>query len=485
MPTNAESLIPASGEPHPGHHSLVEAAPPPAGAVRVTHGQPTRAGAPSTLQGPSNPVFTPLDQSPTWGAAEDIEEPDDGNDLTGSFRSSTQSDFPMDYRTYVADEHWIAALGLPQAVSERHRLVRACVLASALRASRIDAGRWVSYARTPGWYAARRRYLGQEPTKRTVIAAVDDLVSAELIENRVAEPTSYRHIQSTLRASERLRRMLPPFIREKTNCETLFLKDAQKKLVNYADTDQTRRWRLNLRGINEAIRAAHIAMPADLTQTDGQSLRFGDRTYCCVKKHLYRVFNGDWNNGGRFYGGWWLSIPKELRTRILIDGAATVELDFPQMHPRLLYEMIGMPLARNMDAYRIEGQDRKTVKRAFNIAINSRSEHAAWMGIANMLVDDDRYNLTSQHYVLAHDLLERIKLRHPAILAEGLFFSGAGTKLQRLDSEIAESILLSLLGVGISCLPIHDSFIVKIEHGAVLDSLMSSEFEEKARTFSL
>jgi len=53
---------------------------------------------------------------------------------------------------------------------------------------------------------------------------------------------------------------------------------------------------------------------------------------------LRRVFSrGSMERGGRFYGGWWQFIPSEFREFITINGQPTVEIDFSELHPRLLY----------------------------------------------------------------------------------------------------------------------------------------------------
>lgn len=47
-------------------------------------------------------------------------------------------------------------------------------------------------------------------------------------------------------------------------------------------------------------------------------------------------------------------------------------------------------------------------------------------------------------------------LRHPFLHDK----EGVGLQLQYLDSQIAEYVMLDLLKEGITCLPVHDSFIV-------------------------
>jgi hypothetical protein len=59
---------------------------------------------------------------------------------------------------------------------------------------------------------------------------------------------------------------------------------------------------------------------------------------------LRRVFSrASMTLGGRFYGGWWQYIPSEIRPYITINGFATTEIDFSELHPRLLYINQGLP----------------------------------------------------------------------------------------------------------------------------------------------
>jgi DNA-binding XRE family transcriptional regulator len=73
---------------------------------------------------------------------------------------------------------------------------------------------------------------------------------------------------------------------------------------------------------------------------------------------------------------------------------------------------------------------------------------------------------------LVHDL-ER---RHAPIADH--FQSGAGCWLQRLDSDMAEIVLLGLVKRGIPVLPIHDSFIVPARHENIADEVMDEAFQK-------
>ena len=55
---------------------------------------------------------------------------------------------------------------------------------------------------------------------------------------------------------------------------------------------------------------------------------------------LRRIFSrGDLNKHGRFYNGWWQSIPSIYRRHITIDGYKTSEVDYSNMSLRIVYAL--------------------------------------------------------------------------------------------------------------------------------------------------
>ena len=58
-------------------------------------------------------------------------------------------------------------------------------------------------------------------------------------------------------------------------------------------------------------------------------------------KFVRRIFNNSrWDQGGRFYGGWWQRCPSEYRESIMMDGMMTSEIDFSGLHVVLLYSQV-------------------------------------------------------------------------------------------------------------------------------------------------
>ena len=190
--------------------------------------------------------------------------------------------------------------------------------------------------------------------------------------------------------------------------------------------------------------------------------------------HLYRVFNNErWDHGGRFYGGWWQGISKHDRTRILIDGEVTVELDFTAYHPRLCYHLSGSPLAVDRDPYEIDGIDlgkyRGATKRAFSQLVNS-APHARLR----------RPQALSSQFLSSSDYAGFIARIERAFKPTKTWLrSGRGMELQFIDSEIIDAAINDLTAQGIVCLPIHDSLIVPLSAEMVAGAAMCRAYRNE------
>ena len=70
---------------------------------------------------------------------------------------------------------------------------------------------------------------------------------------------------------------------------------------------------------------------------------------------LRRIFNQDFNRGGRFYAedGSWQTLSKAERQQIVISGEPAIEIDYSTFHPSLAYAEYGLPTP--LDAYEILG----------------------------------------------------------------------------------------------------------------------------------
>ena len=265
--------------------------------------------------------------------------------------------------------------------------------------------------------------------------------------------------------------------------------DGERRLVGYEENEQTKTMKENVAFINSVIARQWY----DLELTDSEFLELEDRMHQrslernegegrlrLQDRRIYRVFNSlDFNEGGRFYGGWWEVVPSEYRTKLLIDGKRTEELDFGSLHPTILYAKAGATLKG--DAYDIllrpakfpKGKSvldfRKVVKKAFNAMLNARQK-------LNAPPRDLALHLWGVKWP---DLVEAIIKHHKPIANE--FFTGVGLRLQYEDSKIAESLMIKFArtrGI-VPLLPVHDSFICHHGYKEEVKQMMEKIFKDE------
>src|SRR5262245_15264685 len=346
-------------------------------------------------------------------------------------------DHPLGCRWRPVTADAFAPLDLPPARSRSAATVRTQILTEAYIIGRADADRWVSYSRRRDFYSARRsRYCPTTFTYDLIVPAVDELAASGHLDHEKMPPGNLGW-QSRFKASHALMKVLdqtpPALVHAPAEC--IILRDQDGELVHYDDTARTRRWRRNLKEINEALLSATIGLKGHPI-CEGDLLRIERANIGAATARLHRVFNqSSFSLGGRFYGGWWQNIPAAYRADIAINGARTVEMDYPRLHPTLLYADCGQPMYG--DPYDIPGADRRLVKVAFNTLVNADSRAAAKRVIATEIGGEGAF-------AKADALLREIETKHSAIAHE--FGSGAGRRLMRRDSAMTEYLLFPPLG---------------------------------------
>lgn len=232
--------------------------------------------------------------------------------------------------------------------------------------------------------------------------------------------------------------------------------------------------------INEMLRGAEIQLRLSedefiesfvIARADGKK-SFTPPNPCAIAYR--RIFNVDYQHGGRFYGPWWIGIPRDLRKHITINGLPVVELDYNSIHPTMLYLREGFPPKK--DPYIIEpyGEPYRPVfKKMLNIAFNAESPAGARAALGKAIMEDSELDR------IFHKCTRK-EWRNPAWAAMCEFHepiskylgSGAGLELQRIDSDIAEHVMLKMKQQGIPVLAVHDSFIVPNVHEHALGAAM-------------
>jgi hypothetical protein len=180
---------------------------------------------------------------------------------------------------------------------------------------------------------------------------------------------------------------------------------------------------------------------------------------------MMRIFSkGSLNQGGRLYSAV-QNYKAETRKYLYFDKEPTLEIDYSSFHPHLLYHQDGLQFAGD-DPYVIEGFDRDHVKVAFNIMLNRKGSKDN-KSAANTISDELGIDIE------ASEALEAAILTLHSPIAKH-FNSGIGLKLQRLDSDIAMSVIDHFVNVlKRPIVSIHDSFIVSVRDTESLILLMA------------
>jgi hypothetical protein len=351
------------------------------------------------------------------------------------------------------------------------RVLRGFILGLAIKVFREDPQRWISYSRNKNWYrwALRHRYWPVRNMYASMVSAVDQSAAADLIENHIAPPGNLGE-QSRFRATPKLMALVEEshisLILDRP--EIIILRDADEHPISYAETRETGRTRRALEEYNRSAASLHVCC-AGQKIIEGEPLIVGETRTGAATLQAYRTFNESFRYGGRFYGQSTQNMPKELRDTITINDSATEEPDFPSLHPQLLYALVGRHLPR--DPYDLEGWDRPTVKRAFNIMLNAKTPESAELAVAETLG-----GFTRGHREQAKRLIAEIEHKH-APVAE-YFGSGMGLQLQRIDSDIAARVLAKSAKDGECLLSLHDGFRSRRQYADRTREIMDECYEK-------
>ncbi len=254
---------------------------------------------------------------------------------------------------------------------------------------------------------------------------------------------------------------------------------AIKELIDYEDTPTTIAMRERLERINKVLLQNWYdleltdpefdTMQAELKSKEERE-RGTDPHVNLANRTLYRVFtDATFTRGGRFYGGWWQTIPSRYRSRILINSKRTVEFDYSGLHPAILYAEAGRDLPDDPYDGILAPQHRDLVKKAFNAMVNAKHE-----------LTRPPYGLVLRETGMTwRQLSSAIREKHQPI--SDAFYSNVGTHLQFIDSELAERVLLHFTQrpLNAAVLPVHDSFIMHHGYETDLRTVMDKFFTER------
>jgi hypothetical protein len=231
--------------------------------------------------------------------------------------------------------------------------------------------------------------------------------------------------------------------------------------------------------INANLCLATVEVMDNVAHVAGWSSTITDRLVTPHHRQLHRVFNGDFESGGRLYGGWWQTLPRDGRKDIRIQGEPVVNVDFSTMHVRLAYAQVRHKPPSG-DLYDLTGRDherhdwlrlREGRKQLVSVMFMSKKPLRQWPGGTPREREDIRSCFPKGTKV--KDETTAIRERHKAIAP--WFECGRGLKLQRTESDILVAVLLKLIARGITALPILDAVLVAKSHGETAQRIMEVE----------
>ena len=348
---------------------------------------------------------------------------------------------------------------------------------------------WLQVLANRTWYWKNRFWIGENVTQASVRVCRDFLIShGYAIFNGGVASRAFRyrrpstlHVTHKFASQVRQLGITPKDIWRSPDQDLIQLRgpkntDGTKQRVPFAENDQTDLMSKRLAGINRLLNSADIRL--NVTASEWRHIcthierktdpefdvdQADDLMLDLTQRSLYRVFNnGSFDQGGRFYGGWWQALPKKWRSYITINRRKIVELDYSAMHPTALSHELGIPVAPNF--YEFGVGTKALVKATFNALINARGTSInAVQGF-----DEAEIGMSWEEF------LRRVKLHYAPYKA--FFGTGYGLKLQRLDSDIAEAVMLHFVERGKVVLPVHDSFLCEQRHEAELAFVMEEQF---------
>lgn len=336
------------------------------------------------------------------------------------------------------------------------------------------------YSRMLGEKVVKNKYNKKGITPYRIKKVVEFLESQEMVVNYTGKSSAdplYRRVSFLVPTNkfigqwiEECKKMEEVYL---DKCRVIHVRGEDKIDIDYIEDETMTQMENLVRSVNK--------------MNEGHEIRDKDNN---ILTNIYcRIFNGDTEHGGRWYRADVLSITNRVsheRLDITIDGQPVCEVDYSNLHFRIVSAMEGIPLwSIPDDLYSsilddpTNKTDRKIIKFAVNIMFNCESEEQARMAIQsaiNKLSEEEKKEYTCGKASL---VILQIYEAYPDF--KYIFFEDSllGLKLQNADSCLAADILQEMLKRNIPCLPVHDSFIVPLDKMDFLAETMADKFRER------
>lgn len=270
--------------------------------------------------------------------------------------------------------------------------------------------------------------------------------------------------------------------------ELVELRDDHKNLLEYEDTDTTRRIRKILERANAVNERASIwfgkyKISASLTAIFINSFSLYGRLH---------------TRGFRHFQGF----AREERKELSINGDPVVEIDYSGLHPRLLYAKKGIQFNHDPYSIVIENPDlRPFLKETLLRLLNSKkvwveptkqrsgywmsAEHVAQSGTNQQLKDVQLKSILQKEGITkAKQVFELFYKAHKDISHYFCKDDKTGLRIMNLDSKIALDVVDHFAKQDKPILPVHDSFVVQCRYEKELQEVMNQAYSKHSGGFA-
>ncbi len=355
----------------------------------------------------------------------------------------------------------------------------------------------ISYSRSPNAYHAGSIY-NELHISRTTIDVVDWLIAANFVENQNGffdrRPTGRSRISRMWPTEElvslfREARFSVFDISWQEDRLLIQLKDMSKTLIEFEMSSGLENMSEVLQEYNKILNNTFVSIPhLESPRIEKEADENNPSKFDLVtqsNKFTRRIFNNSsFEEGGRFYGGFWQNCRKHLRNDILINDQITIEIDYSSLHPTMLYAMEGIDYwsKEANDPYSIEpvsflsnpDELRSLVKGLFLILLNADSLETIPQAFRNGAANGSPQKKLTNAQI--HEVVDQIRALHNEI--EGHFHTGIGTHLQYRDSQITNEIVRHFNSHDEPILLVHDSYIVRQGWEEELELIMQRSFSD-------
>ncbi|MGK9164935.1 hypothetical protein KXR53_01485 [Inquilinus limosus] len=246
-------------------------------------------------------------------------------------------------------------------------------------------------------------------------------------------------------------------------------------LVDYRDDETTERLRAEVRAINAWLAEADISIDP--------AAPGADRIDTSYRRLRRRFTNASFTSGGRLFGGFWQPMKKAWRRAIRINGEPVVGLDYNGASLRMLYGKAGaaMPDEDPYELGPLAQWPRDAIKKLFaSMTFDStlKKNPKATSGLRQWPEDVRKLFIlpgsAGANPPPLRTVRTAIEQAHKPI--RHLLYRGIGHELQFVESGLMVDLLLTLKGMGIVALPIHDCLIVQDSQSHRVEGLMLHKF---------